>query len=141
MGSSAARKPPVAAVGDNRRMTRDRLSDLIGDLLSILRTGEHDVSWSRYATLSEAINDLEHLRGRIEQGDAAARERFKLLCAPTGSIDEIAISSGWADTWTKLVNGQYRAEFQAPALDSADQPQSAAGTKGTGEKWTHSAEP
>ena len=93
-------------------MTRDdRLCDLIGDLLSILRTGGHDVSWSRYGTLSDAINDLERLRNRIEEGDPAAREQFKLLCAPTGAIDEIAISSGWTDTWANLVDDKYRSEF------------------------------
>ncbi|HVW42682.1 MAG TPA: hypothetical protein VHC18_15150 [Amycolatopsis sp.] len=94
-------------------MTRgDRLCDLIVDLLSILRSGEHDVAWSRYRTVHEAISDLERLHGRIEEGDPAAREQLKLLCAPTGSIDEIALSSGWADTWVKLVDGKYRSAFE-----------------------------
>lgn len=92
-------------------MTRDHLADLVGDLLSILRAGQHDVTWSRYRSVEEVINDLEHLRERIEEGDPAARKQFKLLCAPTGAIDEIAISRGWADTSIKLVGGKYRSEL------------------------------
>ncbi|WP_435158906.1 hypothetical protein [Amycolatopsis sacchari] len=92
-------------------MTPDRLADLVGDLLSILRTGLHDVTWSRYRAVEEVISDLEHLRERIDEGDPPARRELKLLCAPTGVIDEIAISSGWAETWTKLV-GKYRSELR-----------------------------
>ncbi|MEU6646425.1 hypothetical protein ABZ863_28300 [Saccharomonospora sp. NPDC046836] len=89
-------------------MTRDPLSDLIGELLSILRTGTHDVLWSRYSTVEELIHELETLRQRIDDGNATAREQFKVLCLPTGALDEIAISSGWADTWVRLVDGKYR---------------------------------
>lgn len=81
----------------------DRLCALIGQLLSILRTGEHDVSWSRYWTLDEAITDLERLRAGIAEGDSSARDEFKVLCAPTGSIDEIARASGWTATWLSLL--------------------------------------
>lgn len=89
----------------------DRLCDLIGDLLSILRVGEHDVTWSRYRTVEELIAELEDLRERIRGGDSAARQRLKMLSLPTGAIDEIAISSGWAGTWVNLLDGKYRSAF------------------------------
>jgi len=77
--------------------------ELVEQVLSILRTGEHDVTWSRYGTVEEAIADLEHLRDRVAAGDDAARGELELRFAPTGSVEEIAISSGWAETWLELV--------------------------------------
>lgn len=93
-------------------MTRgDRLCDLIGDLLSILRTGQHDVMWTGYDSGDEVIAELEQLRDRINNGDSTARQRFKTLCLPTGAIDDIAISSGWTETWVKPDDDKYRSEF------------------------------
>lgn len=88
-----------------------RLRDLITDLLSILRTGEHDVTWTGYHTVEEAIAELERLHDRIGTGDAAARERLRFLCLPTGAIEEIAISSGWTGTWLELIQDRYRSVF------------------------------
>ncbi|GAA5162076.1 MULTISPECIES: hypothetical protein [Amycolatopsis] len=83
--------------------------ELIDDLLAILRTGEHDVSWTRFRSTAEVVSELEQLRERIDEDEA--RERLKLLCLPTGAIEEIAVSSGWASTWVHLVNSKYRADF------------------------------
>lgn len=91
--------------------TADPLCGLIDDLLSILRTGEHDVTWSSYRTTSQAVKELEELRGRIEHGDAAAHERLRFLCLPTGAIEEIAVSSGWAPAWVQLINEKYASAF------------------------------
>ena len=89
----------------------DRLGELIGELLSILRTGEHDLTWTRYDTVEQLIAELEELRDRIADGDDAARRQFRFLCLPTGTFDVIAISSGWVGTWISLVHGEYRSEF------------------------------
>jgi hypothetical protein len=89
----------------------ERLCSLIDDLLLILRRGEHDVTWTGYGTIDEVITELEQLRHRIENGDAAAREQLRFRCLPTGAIEEIAISSGWTGTWLKLINDKYRSVF------------------------------
>jgi hypothetical protein len=92
-------------------MGGERLCDLISDLLSILRTGDHDVTWTRYDSVEDVIIELDQLRVRIKDGDPDARQRLRFLCLPTGAIDEIAISSGWAGTWVKLIDGKYRSVF------------------------------
>ncbi|HET6503400.1 MAG TPA: hypothetical protein VFG87_21835 [Amycolatopsis sp.] len=88
-----------------------RLRDLISDLLSILRTGDHDILWTRYDSVEDVITELEQLRDRIKDGDPDARQRLRFLCLPTGAIDEIAISSGWAGAWVELIDGKYRSVF------------------------------
>ncbi|QRP46211.1 hypothetical protein [Amycolatopsis sp. FDAARGOS 1241] len=85
-----------------------RLSDLITDVLAILRAGEHDTSWSSYDSTADAIEELERLQPRVEAGEREAVERFRFLCLPTGAIEEIAVSSGWSGRWLELVNGKYR---------------------------------
>ncbi|PXY34237.1 hypothetical protein BAY59_01395 [Prauserella coralliicola] len=90
---------------------RDRLCAFVAELLSLLRSRDQDVLWSSFATVEDAIAELEHLRDRIADGDPDARRRLKLLCSPTGAIEEIAISSGWADTWARLVDGKYRSAW------------------------------
>ncbi|TNC22863.1 hypothetical protein [Amycolatopsis alkalitolerans] len=89
----------------------DRLCDFIDDLLAILRVGEHDVLWTRFDSVDQVVAELEQLRGRISNGDGAARQEFRILCLPTGAIDDIAISSGWTENWVKLVDGKYRSAF------------------------------
>ncbi|WP_326567217.1 hypothetical protein VSH64_36045 [Amycolatopsis rhabdoformis] len=82
-----------------------RLSDLITELLEILRSGEQDLTWSSYASVDDAVNELEDLRQKIS--DPEAQQRLRFLCLPTGALEEIAISSGWAKEWLRLVNEEY----------------------------------
>ncbi|WP_435582570.1 hypothetical protein [Amycolatopsis thermoflava] len=80
------------------------VQDLIDDLLLLLRTGEQDVSWTRYESVDQLIAELERLRAR---GDDVAGE-VRRLCLPTGVIDEIAVSSGWSEAWLRLTTGKHR---------------------------------
>jgi hypothetical protein len=85
-------------------MTRtERLSLLLDEVVAILRTGEHDTSWSSFGSTAEAIAELESLRPRVAAGEAEALARFEFLCSPTGAIEEIAVSSGWSGRWLQLV--------------------------------------
>ncbi|MEU4669451.1 hypothetical protein AB0F91_16055 [Amycolatopsis sp. NPDC023774] len=79
-----------------------QLCEVITDLLHILRTGEHDTSWSSYRSADDAITELEQLKERIEQGDPKAEQRLRELFLPTGALEEIAVSSGWRGTWVEL---------------------------------------
>ncbi|MEV6895930.1 hypothetical protein [Amycolatopsis sp. NPDC051372] len=80
----------------------EQLCEVINDLIRILRTGEHDTSWSSYRSTDDAIAELEHLEDRIRQGDPSAEQRLKELFLPTGALEEIAVSSGWVGTWIEL---------------------------------------
>ncbi|MEV0067130.1 MULTISPECIES: hypothetical protein [unclassified Amycolatopsis] len=84
-------------------MTRgEQLCEVINDLLHILRTGEHDTSWSSYRSVDDAIVELEQLKERIRQRDPKAEQRLRELFLPTGALEEIAVSSGWSGTWVGL---------------------------------------
>ncbi|WIX80882.1 hypothetical protein QRX50_09005 [Amycolatopsis carbonis] len=84
-------------------MTRgEQLCEVITGLLNILRTGEHDVTWSSYRSTDDAAAELEELKRRIKRGDAQAEQRFAELCLPTGALEEIAVSSGWGLAWVEL---------------------------------------
>jgi hypothetical protein len=38
----------------------------------------------------------------LRSGGAVDRDRLRLLFAPTGSIQEIAMANGWSDAYLKL---------------------------------------
>jgi hypothetical protein len=84
-------------------MTRsEQLCEVITDLVHILRTGEHDTSWSSYRLTDDAVAELEQLKERIQRGDRTAEQRLRELFLPTGALEEIAVSSGWSGAWVEL---------------------------------------
>ncbi|WP_020418298.1 hypothetical protein [Amycolatopsis sp. ATCC 39116] len=101
-GPRASRLPSPDPRRQNPSMSP--VQSLIDDLLLILRSGEHDTSWTRYESVGQLIAELERLRAR---GDDAAAE-VRRLCLPTGVIDEIAVSSGWSEAWLRLTTGKHR---------------------------------
>ncbi len=63
-----------------------------------------DVCWSGYDTPEEAIAELRELIDGIRVPSPARRtvRKISLLFLPTGAIQEIAISSGWGNTYLAL---------------------------------------
>ena len=63
-----------------------------------------DVSWSGYDTPEEAIAELRALIDRIRAPSPTrcTVRKISLLFLPTGAIQEIAISSGWGNTYLAL---------------------------------------
>ncbi|WP_191247396.1 hypothetical protein [Amycolatopsis deserti] len=86
-----------------------RLPGLLQELLGILRRGDHDVSWTGYATVDELIAELEALSEPVRRGDPAACARLRHLCVPTGAIHEVAVSTGRSAAWLELANDKYSA--------------------------------
>jgi hypothetical protein len=79
--------------------------DLIGILEGVARILERpdtDVAWSRYNTVEEAVEDMNQHVARLRKGDFAKVEDLVTLFAPTGSLQEISISSGWGDAYREI---------------------------------------
>jgi len=70
------------------------------ELLSVPTT---DLVWqSRYSTSEEAISDLELLEKGVLNNDQASVDELLFLLAPTGSLQEISISSGWGQEFLDI---------------------------------------
>ena len=68
-------------------------------LLSLPTT---NVIWSNYNSADEAIKDLEDIEKGLKGSDKNAVDRLCFLLAPTGSLQEISISSGWENEYLEI---------------------------------------
>ena len=86
--------------GDHMRS----LDTILADLLRLLQRPGADTGWTRYSTVDEAVALVESLRRRAAQGDGAVLREVWFHCLPTGTFQEIALSSGWHDEFTRLAD-------------------------------------
>ncbi len=95
--------PFSAAIWRYRATVADSITRIVGDLLARLRATPQDTGWSSsYPNGDALVRDVEKLSGLIEQGDADADRTLRLLFAPTGALQETAMSSGWSDDYMRL---------------------------------------
>jgi len=81
----------------------------VDEVVSILREVKHvlelpstDIGWSRYNSVEEAVEDMNQHIERLRRCDLSRIEDLALLFAPTGSIQEISINSGWGEGFLYL---------------------------------------
>ncbi len=79
------------------------------ELLQVLRLAreclalpENDFSWSSWQDADAAICEIDGLIVIVEMGKLPRRENISILFAPSGPIQEVSISSGWADEFLTL---------------------------------------
>lgn len=60
----------------------------------------NDFSWSSFGDAQAALDELDAARTAIRAGSAPAM--LTILFAPTGPIQEVALSSGWGDEFLVL---------------------------------------
>ena len=63
-----------------------------------------DVCWSRYTSAEDVIRDLERIEDKIVNKDNDATSELLFLLSPTGSLQEISISSGWGNEFLVIAN-------------------------------------
>jgi hypothetical protein len=80
-----------------------------GEIISILMEAERFlelpdtvIAWSRYNTVEEAVEDINQHIARLRSGDFSRMDDLALLFAPTGSLQEISISSGWGEAFLDI---------------------------------------
>ncbi|MEQ1823176.1 MAG: hypothetical protein ABL949_11745 [Fimbriimonadaceae bacterium] len=71
---------------------------------ALLLTPGNDFSWSSWQDADGAVREIDSLIGRLSAGDSVNDLSLTVLFAPTGPIQEVALSSGWADEFAKLAD-------------------------------------
>jgi hypothetical protein len=85
---------------------------VVEDVLAILEAEPQDVAWSRWDEPAEMVADLRDHVALLRRGDVSQVPELRLLFAPTGSLQEVAISSGWGERFLGLA-----ARFDAASVD------------------------
>lgn len=65
---------------------------------------ENDFCWSYWADELEAKTELQALIHSLKTGTLPERLDVAVLFAPTGPLQELAMSSGWAKTYLKVAD-------------------------------------
>ena len=65
-------------------------------------TDHSDMVWTHYDDAKQLRNELDSYTLQIQTGDTSSLEDIKFLFLPTATLQEHAISNGWADEYLKL---------------------------------------
>jgi hypothetical protein len=79
------------------------LADVLEDLLRIIEAHDQNLDWTAtWNTTEEMIAELRDHLSRLRLGDLSRLDRLRLLFLPTGALQEVSLSSGWAGAYLKL---------------------------------------
>lgn len=76
---------------------RRAMADALREIRALLALPDNDFTWSSWETADAALAEIDGLIAEIEGGAPLGRSVGAVLFAPTGPIQEVALSSGWGD--------------------------------------------
>ena len=86
-------------------MEPDRFSGLIKvfeDAAFAISQPDNDFSWSGWTDEAAAMAEVNEILAKLRTGKVPDRLQMEVLFAPTGPLQELSLSSGWADDFLKL---------------------------------------
>lgn len=70
--------------------------------IELLSIPGNDFAWSSWESAEEAVSQLRGLISRIQSGDIPDQLDLALIYGPTGSLQEVSLSSGWGSVFLKV---------------------------------------
>ena len=84
------------------KSTTDELVEVLRETRELLARPDNNFIWSYWDSATDALREFDAFITQIELGDTSGRSDLKFLFAPTGSIQEVSISSGWGQEFLAL---------------------------------------
>ncbi|OPH47269.1 hypothetical protein BC351_12275 [Paenibacillus ferrarius] len=78
------------------------LVDLLWEVRKLIDSPNTDITWSNYRSVEEVLSACDTYIERLNENDKSVVTELELLFAPTGSLQEISISSGWSNEYIGL---------------------------------------
>ncbi|MHA2498233.1 MAG: hypothetical protein ACXAEL_01565 [Candidatus Hodarchaeales archaeon] len=75
---------------------------LLEEVMVILETNDSNLAWSGYDSEEEIIGELRDHIEKLEANELSTIAEIKLLFAPTSSLQDIAIQSGWGEDFLAI---------------------------------------
>lgn len=91
---------------------RALLADVLRSAVELLSLPDNDFSWSSWESREAAVAEVQSMLGILERGALPNRLSLSVLFTVTGPIQEVSLSSGWAETFLKVAERFDRAEQQ-----------------------------
>jgi hypothetical protein len=86
----------------NREDPIASLIHVLESAVELLSLPENDFSWSHWKDAKEAIAEIDSLRKAISNGSLPERLTIAGLFAPTGSLQEVSLSSAWGEALLRV---------------------------------------
>lgn len=83
---------------------RRALVDVLLDARSLLARPGNRFDWSSWMDADAALREVDGLIQGVDSGPLPRRGAISLLFAPTGPMQEAALSSGWGDEFVALAD-------------------------------------
>jgi hypothetical protein len=90
-------------------LAKRQLLDILSEAIRLVSLPENDFSWSSWAGAEEALAELTLIREQFARDDFSSLRELEIIFAPTGPMQEVGISSGWAKIYLALADRLDRA--------------------------------
>lgn len=88
--------------GINKNEPVENLIEILHSSIELLSIPNNDFCWSSWEDSTQAINEIEELIVTIQNGYLPERLDVSVLFSATGPIQEVSVSSGWAETFLRV---------------------------------------
>jgi hypothetical protein len=85
-------------------VARRELLDVLRRIRELLAHPDADFLWSSWEDANAALAEVDPLIHGLERGSLPVRFSIDILFAPTGPLQETAMSSGWGDEFLPLAS-------------------------------------
>ena len=84
--------------------TRRELANVLREARALLALPGNNFDWSAWEDATAALAEVDRHIATLEAGRLPPRLLVQVLFAPTGPIQEVSLSSGWADEFLALAD-------------------------------------
>ena len=81
-----------------------QLSQLLEATLELVELPDNDFSWSSWRDATHASSELGEYLAQVRSGRLPNKIVLSVIFATTGPLQELSLSSGWADAFLKLAD-------------------------------------
>jgi hypothetical protein len=79
-----------------------QLTQVLQSARELVVRQDNDFSWSGWKGSSQATEEIDGLIAQTNTGQLPSRTSVSVLFAPTGSLQELSLASGWAEQYLQL---------------------------------------
>ena len=81
---------------------QQELVTILREAQALLNQPENEYGWSSWENNEQAVAEIERYVGEVSQGDYCSTLQMQVIFAATGPMQEVSLSSGWAQQFLDL---------------------------------------
>jgi hypothetical protein len=86
----------------NKNKPIEELINILYSAIELLSLPDNDFNWSSWVSHNEAVDEIDNIITKLQEGEVPDKIKLSLLFGATGSMQEVSLSIGWGDAFIKL---------------------------------------